>query len=82
MDDILDALAADNHASAVDYIKSMMFDKAQAYIDTQKQQISKSMLGSIVGDDVEDEYDEDDVNQETEEEYPEEQEDETNYGDD
>lgn len=81
MDDILDAISADNRSAAVDYIKSMMFDKAQAYIDNQKQHISKSMLGSIVGDDVEeDEYDE--VNQETEEEYPEEQEDETNYGDD
>lgn len=84
MDEFLDALSSDNTANAVEYIKSMMNDKAYSYIDQQRSAVAKSMLGDVVGSDDTDEVeiDDEDVNPETEDESPEEQEDETNYGDD
>lgn len=84
MDELMNAIADNNRAAAVDFIKSMMSDKAYDYVDAQREAITKQVFGAVVGADPEAEVEaEEDPNTTEEPEQPEEEEtDETDYGDD
>lgn len=75
----MNAIADNNRAAAVDFIKSMMSDKAYDYVDAQREAVAKQVFGAVVGADAEAEIEPETTE---EQEQPEEEEDETDHGDD